>query len=533
MLQHARDLVQGSWRYATGLRAYLSEPLDLETARSVVTSQLHNRDQAFLQVLKRGIYANASSPYRTLLLHAGFQFDDVVALIRQVGLEEALSRLHAAGVYVTLDEFKGRASVRRPGLEFPVNDSDFDNPLLTVHYESHTSGSRGGGTRVPIDFDSYRYEAAGYLLDLHATGNAERDLLMWRAAPPSSIGLRTVLLFVGAGMMPVKWFAPFKVDWNRQAIQGRALTLYTLLASRFFGHPLPRPAYRGREADVVPFLAAATRRGRPALVCCQPSGWVRLCRYAEEHAIDIAGTTFWGGGEPYTPGKAKAIARAGTTAAPNYGSAEAGNIGLACGQPLEPDDLHFMSDRLAVLKRPVQLPVGGSVNALFYSTLTTSAPKLMLNVESGDYAVLQERDCGCLWDELGFKLHIHQVRSYEKLTSQGVMFMDSMLHELLEDVLPARFGGGPIDYQLVEEEEDGIPRVSVLVSPRLGPVDEAAVVDIVLKSLSFADWSRRGANLWRQSDTLRVRRQEPYATTSGKVLPLHILNPSADSPPRD
>ena len=58
--------------------------------------------------------------------------------------------------------------------------------------------------------------------------------------------------------------------------------------------------------------------------------------------------------------------------------------------------------------------------------------------------------------ELGFTTHLHTVRSYEKLTSGGVMFMGSMLHELLEETLPARFGGSPLDYQLVEEEEDGV-----------------------------------------------------------------------------
>ena len=529
MLTHALDLLKGSWRYTTGLRGFLAVRRNLEEAKGLVTRQLQNREEPFLRVLELGVYGNPRSPYRRLLLHAGFELKNVRTMVHELGLEQTLSRLHDAGVYVTLDEFKGRAPVRRPGLEFAVSDRDFDNPLLNVHYESHTSGSRGGGTRVPIDFDSYSYESADYQCDLYATGIADRQLFMWRAEPPSPMGLRTVLLFIGAGMTPEKWFSPIRVGWNRQGLQGRALMLFTLLASRLFGRPLPRPRHLGQESEMVAYLAEAVRQGRPALVCCEPSRWVRTCAAAKQAGADIRGTAFWGGGEPYTSGKAAVLEEAGAVAAPNYGSHEAGNIGLSCGNPGEPDDMHFLSDRLAVLQRPIELPMGATVDSLFYTTLTTSAPKLMLNAESGDYAVLEERDCGCLWQQMGFTTHIHHVRSYEKLTSEGVMFMGSMLHELLEETLPARFGGGPADYQLVEEEEDGLTRVSIVVSPRVGTVDETAVVEAVIESVGFADWSRRMADTWRQAGTLRVQRREPYSTAAGKILPLHVLGAGLSS----
>jgi hypothetical protein len=103
------------------------------------------------------------------------------------------------------------------------------------------------------------------------------------------------------------------------------------------------------------------------------------------------------------------------------------------------------------------------------------------------------------------------------------MFMGSMLFELLEDTLPARFGGNPTDYQLVEDEDDGITRVSLLISPRLGPVDEGAVLEAFYEKVGFAAWSRRMADTWRHSGTLRVQRREPIATAVGKILPLHVL----------
>jgi hypothetical protein len=95
---------------------------------------------------------------------------------------------------------------------------------------------------------------------------------------------------------------------------------------------------------------------------------------------------------------------------------------------------------------------------------------------------------------------------------------------LIEEVLPARFGGGPIDYQLVEDEEDGLPKVSVVVAPGVGPVDEDEVVRTVLEGLAAeASQKRMMAEIWRDGQTVRVLRRAPYATGAGKVQPLHVL----------
>jgi hypothetical protein len=524
MLTHFRELVQGSWRYVTGLRSFLSVTLAREEAERMVQEQLASRDEGFLRVLELGVYANPRSPYRRLLLHAGFQFKDVESLVRERGLEGAMARLYDAGVYVTLDEFKGRAPIRRPGLEFKVSQFDFDNPLLTEHYAGSTSGSRGGGTRVAIDFDFFAFEAAEWLCDLYSAGDAEMPQVLWHRGPPGTMGLRSSLILARLGRTPPKWFSPSKPLWNRQGLQGRAMIAYTRAASRLFGKPLPAPKYAPEASELVPYLADAVRRGKPVSVHCTMSPAVRICLAAEKLGADIRGTRFRSGGEPYTEGKAAVINRVGARLSPGYAMFEAGTISLPCGAPTVADDMHILSHRLVVLHRPLRLPGGVEVQSLIHTSLVQSSPKLMLNVESGDYGVVEERDCGCPWYQRGFKTHLHSVRSYEKLTSDGVMFMGSMLYELLEETLPARFGGSVTDYQFVEEEEeDGLPRVSVVISPRVGPLDEAAVLNTVVESLSFADWSRSQAELWRQEGTLRVDRREPLATMTGKILPLHVL----------
>ncbi len=529
MLTHALDLVKGSWRYATGLPRFLSKTLTLDEAEAVLTGQLRAREKNFLTVLERGIYSRPSSPYYRLLRHAGLTFDEVSSMVRIQGLEGTLADLYQAGVYVTLDEVKGRAPIRRPGLEFPVTAMDFDNPLAARHYAASTGGSRGGGTRVDIDFDLVAHDAASLITSLEAVGVADRPVFIWRAAPPSFYGLQLVMRFARVGRMPEKWFAPNKLRWNRQGLQGRGLTAYTLLVSRLCGKPVPWPEFVEDADNIVGRIADASRRGNPAVVYCIQSQAVRICLEAERTGKDIQGTVFFSSGEPCTEGKAAVIKRVGAMAAPQYGMQEAGPVCLPCGAASEADDMHFMSDKLALLIRTKELAPDLAVSALSYTSLLPSSSKLMLNVESGDYGVVEPRDCGCLWQRLGFTTHIHHVRSYEKLTSEGVMFMGSVLYELLEDTLPARFGGGPTDYQLVEEENNGMTRVSLIISPGVGPVDDAAVMKTFYDKVGFADWSRRHAELWRHNGTLRVERREPHATQVGKVLPLHVMGPTPDS----
>jgi len=69
-----------------------------------------------------------------------------------------------------------------------------------------------------------------------------------------------------------------------------------------------------------------------------------------------------------------------------------------------------------------------------------------------DYATLQPRSCGCIWDTIGFGEQLHTIRSYEKLTSEGMHFIGADLIQLVDDILPSRFGGDATDYQFVEEE---------------------------------------------------------------------------------
>jgi hypothetical protein len=101
--------------------------------------------------------------------------------------------------------------------------------------------------------------------------------------------------------------------------------------------------------------------------------------------------------------------------------------------------------------------------------------------------------------------------------------LDADVIRVLEDVLPARFGGGPTDYQLLEEEgARGQPRLRLLVHPAIDAVDTAAVAEAFLTALGEGTGAARIMSLaWRGANSLRVERARPVATASGKVLHVH------------
>ena len=247
-----------------------------------------------------------------------------------------------------------------------------------------------------------------------------------------------------------------------------------------------------------------------------------MCIAAQQHGLDISGTLLRVSAEPFTPGKAEAVRRAGCTAASWYATGEAGIIGMPCGNGAEVDEVHLMSDKLAMIRRERPMAPGQSVMVNVYSSLLSSTPKLMLNYVSDDYAVVGERACGCPLESLGFTTHMHTIRSWEKLTSEGLTFIGHDLIKLIEEILPANFGGSAADYQFVETERDGLPKVDLLVSPRLGKIDEESVLAMALRFLDRTPGSRTDlADRWRQGNTVSVIRAEPVATSASKVMALH------------
>jgi hypothetical protein len=497
----------------------------------VVRDGIGRREERFLNVLARGVYADGRSPYRRLLLASGVELGDAEALVRNLGVEGALGRLFEAGVYLTLEEAKGLRAVERGGIDRRLEAAELDNPLVAPAPAVSSVGSRGALRRSALDLAHFEHAAVYTALHSAAFDLDDRPSVIWRPTPPGRAGLSQVLQLAKLGRTADAWFSQNELSLRQSSLKDIAFTRYTLFALRRAGFAVasPRHVPLDEARTISARLAEAVRAGTPAEINAPASSAVRICLAAAEHGLDISGTFFRVGGEPLTPAKAAVFEQAGCTVVCHYTMSEVGRIGSACAAPRALDDVHVCLDRVAVIQ-PVVRPGsnGHRVRPLHHSTLTLSARTLMLNVESGDYGELEERDCGCLLGRIGLSLHLHGVRSYEKLTSEGMNFLGPDLLRLIEETLPARFGGSPSDYQLVEDEENGLPKVAVVVAPGVGPVDEGQVVRTVLEALAAAaPQNRMMAGIWRDGRTVRVLRRTPYATRTGKVQPLHVLAPPA------
>jgi hypothetical protein len=204
-----------------------------------------------------------------------------------------------------------------------------------------------------------------------------------------------------------------------------------------------------------------------------------------------------------------------------------GPIGVQCALATETDEVHLFLDHVAVVSRPRLLATGDTVDALLVTALLPTSPKLMLNVEIGDYGTLADRRCACGLGRLGYHRHLHTVRSFEKLTGEGATIRVADLYRILEEVLPQRFGGSSTDYQLVEEETSrGLPRYVLRVSPEAGGIDERGLVSALLEEVGRL---RRPypfmVDQWAQAGAVRVLRARPQPTGTGKILPFLTLGP--------
>jgi phenylacetate-coenzyme A ligase PaaK-like adenylate-forming protein len=255
------------------------------------------------------------------------------------------------------------------------------------------------------------------------------------------------------------------------------------------------------------------------------SSAVRICQAARDQGIDLSGAAFTTIGEPMTAAKRALIESVGARIVVRYAVTEAGILGYGCAEGSESDDLHFLSDNLAVTSAP--RPVGPeqiSVDGLLITSLLPQAPKILLNVETGDYAEICERECNCPLGRAGLTSHISGIRSFEKLTGEGMTFVGTRLISILEEILPAQIGGHAGDYQLLEvEEPSGMTHVELRIDPAIGPVDKSRAVDIFFEALQRERGLRSMIEIWRQAAIVRVKRQSPLATRMGKILPFHLL----------
>jgi hypothetical protein len=514
-------------RFATGLPGFFRQRVTLPEARETVRRRLETREARFLQIAERAVYGYAESPYLPLLREAGCELGDLRAMVRDRGLEETLLELRRNGVSVSFDEIKGRKPITRSGRELHAGRHSFDNPFLTRKYEGESGGTTGTASRIPYDLNSLLTRVPNYMVGCAAHGVLDAPLGLWRFGLPSLVGINNALRSVVMGNPARRWFTPEGRGDLRPALRFRAATAFVVRASRLLGQPIPvpEPVPLERAGVVARWAAEMAKEEGACLVRASVSMALRIALAAEEEGIDLRGVTLMGGSEPVTATKMQAITRSGARHVPTYSFTEGGSVGMGCANPAEEGDVHFFEDLLALIQVPLRVPgTDLDVQAFCFTTLNPAAPLVLLNVEIDDFGVMERRACGCPLEEAGFHTHLRRIRSYRKLTGEGVTLVGSDMIRILEEVLPAAFGGDPHHYQLHEQEDgDGFTRLVLVVDPRIELKSEDAARKVVLESLAggsgMEDFARA---LWQMAGSLRVERRATEWTARGKYPPLVV-----------
>lgn len=519
------SLVNGIVFYRA-LAAYLRTPLDRTGVQEIVVKRLDAREARFLQVVRSAIYDRSDSPYRTLLKAAGCEFGDVAALVRDRGIEDTLRHLADSGVYVTLDEFKGTEPIRRFGQEFPIRVEAFDNPSPGAHYVARTGATQSSGRPVPISLDSLAEQSVDLALTLGAWGIGSAGAAQWFPTYPGT-GLNNVLRFAKVGIRLSRWFTQVDPRDYYLAPKARMLTGLVFLAGRRTGMPIPSPELTPFDAAerIARWIEETKRQGWMPAVRTFVSSAVRIAEAAQARGIDVSDARLFVVGESLTRSKRQAVAASGARPIPDYSITEAGLIAVGCAEDTEEDRMHLLTDLHACITR--RRVINGSeetVDSFHLTSLSPHAPKILLNVEMGDSGRVEPAQCGCPMHQAGLATTLRDVRSFEKLTSEGMTLPGADFVEVVEDVFPALFGGSPLDYQIVEEEDSrGMTRLSVMVSPRLGSVEPQRVIEAFLDELRRRRPKSNMVEIWRQAGTLRVLREPPRLTRGGKLLPFYAL----------
>lgn len=494
-------------------------------AEVALRTRLANREEAFLETLRTRVFGNPRSPYRTMFDLAGLALVDVERQLRKEGVEATLGVLRRAEIFVSFEEFKGERPIVRRGREIPTPAGAFDNPSGRGHIAMSTGGTTGRPRRTLLDLEKLEGGLPHHVFLTHLEGGRDIPRIRWWDLPPSP-GMGLALRAAVAREQPAHWLSAV---WPGAGVPARFLwaSRAAMLAARLGGARVAWPRHVPMDrADEIARLAGAllAEHGR-VHIRGSVSRMVRVAVAAREQGIDLTGATMMGGAEPPTPAKVAEIRASGAQFTSAYHFAEVGMAGSRCLTSDDPNDQHLMRDHLALIEAPRAVPgFDVEVPAFCFTTLLPTASKLLINVESDDYGTVEERACGCPWGALGFTTHVRDIRSFRKLTGEGVTLIGTDIERILGEVLPRVHGGSAVDYQLVEEEgEYGQTHVTLVVDPSVRLEDDQGPAATFLAEIE-AMGTRAGLAhaLWQQAGTLRVRRATPHWTARGKMLPLHL-----------
>jgi hypothetical protein len=498
----------------------------------MLRERLLKRDETFLKLVEDVIFQNPANPYAVMFRLAGCSHGDLAAAIRRNGLNATLDRLRREGVYLTHEEFKGRQRIVRGGREIPGTTDSFLNPYVRGILETSSSGSSGQPVRSPRSLESRIHGWTYQMAHAKEFGWGGGEMILLRPILPYHIGLMLAIHARRLGTPMDRWFS--EGSGLPTFSQYQWLTRGMLLWANLMGAQAVFPEFLPPN-DFLPVARHVARRraeGRRCFVQGSASHLVRVADAALQQGLDISGTTFLSGGEALTPGKIGVFERARARAYAHYAIGELGRVGVSCRHCVG-NRVHLLEDSVAVIpcRRASPYDEAVEVNSLFFTSLAAHAARVLINVEMDDEGELLPAACDCVFSRIGYKTLITNINSFGKVSPQGMTFHAAELQRLLEEQMPARLGGGPGDYQLVEFEAGSAQtQLRLYVSPRTGLTDKARAASVFMELMRPRWGGALATRAWDHSGGIDVVVAEPYVTRSGKVHAVRLLHSTSVQP---
>ncbi len=519
MLRAAADFMQLAW----GLRALRAfhPHSDLEGA---IRDQFLHRETHFLRLLREAVYNNPRNPLYVLLREARCEIADVEEMVRTKGLEPSLEILRKAGVWVSQAEFKGDIPILRSGVELRCSPGDFVNPQVSSAWNTATSGTTGTPATVPVSVASRAHFECHQALAYEEFGVRERHHLSLHAILPAPYGVTRTIWHDLRGYRVQHWYA---IPGSRKESPFyRAATRLLLAELRMMGVYTPPLSFLPHDdfSPVARDIAEARSRGKLSFISGPASSCTRVASAAIDRHLDISGARFFTMGEGLSPAKSDVIRAAGAESYACYWANELGLIGFGCPHCEGQNTVHLFRDSLALVSyRKFAPSVGAEVSSLLFTTLLPSCPLFFINMELGDHGTIEKAECNCRFSRLGLDTIISEIFSFTKVTSFGTALPAADFVRILESVLPARFGGAPSDYQLVEQEQGSDSRLVLRVNPRLGEVPVEKIRECFLDEVKKMFGGSLTVSMWSHAGVVRVVAAPPIAGRTGKVLPIRVM----------
>ncbi|HLG95947.1 MAG TPA: hypothetical protein VKX49_06520 [Bryobacteraceae bacterium] len=463
-------------------------------------------------------------PYAKMFKLAGCSYADLESSVRRHGLETTLERLFEAGVYLTHDEFRGKKEIIRSGQHIPSSISMWNNPAVKGGYVQSSSGTSGRAvtTKHSIAESVGPGESLGMVF-IREFGVLPGARVMVGPVLPG-FGLLTAVACARVGVPLDRWYATGGV--TRANLHYRVITRLLVAQMRALGLKVPYPTYLDQNdfRPVAEFLRDEMDSGRPSYMCGFVSSIARVAEAAAANGIDLTGCCALTFGEALTDAKRHVIQAAGMGVYPSYGTTDFGGIGMPCSQMTKGNCTHVMKHGIALISRNQATSwTDSGVDSLYATSILPYSARIFINAEIGDTGVIEKATCNCLFSRLGFDLQVRDIAAISKVTAQGITLELTEVVPLLEEALPARFGGHPGDYQLCEIETGSQTEIVLHIRPRATAATPEEVLKYFLGEVKRVYGGSLSVVSWLHSEGIHAKIAPPVLASTGKFRAVRLL----------